>query len=332
MKNDSTAGQHPPATVIEDASHDTEITLLRERVAALEAERADLVRTSVQRCRSLVAKRSPLVSPESALDSLLAEIEQDPGTAIALDNCELCGGANGGVPGNEQVVDGLLMCDHCHAARHGIDHNSRIYQICEFYERGVDHGQKHSGIVVELIQHADPEFAQAYQIGVIKSRTASQLYTPEDAELLENLKLMSAVALQVASFYNAPNRFLDAFSDAAGGMIIGNPLDLLPLTAEEAEPLIPPMPRAGSFCCIRCQRLSLQSVDDEQSPCVFCDIEESGRVAQSLVEMANELRAVVLGWRAGEMGHDDFFLRAAQILRLTREEYDRVAKPEQPAE
>lgn len=31
------------------------------------------------------------------------------------DNCEVCHGANGGVRGNEQLVDGKVMCDYCHA-------------------------------------------------------------------------------------------------------------------------------------------------------------------------------------------------------------------------
>jgi hypothetical protein len=30
------------------------------------------------------------------------------------DNCEVCHGANGGVRGNENVVDGVIMCDYCH--------------------------------------------------------------------------------------------------------------------------------------------------------------------------------------------------------------------------
>jgi hypothetical protein len=31
------------------------------------------------------------------------------------DNCEICGGEKGGVPGNENIVDGVRMCDYCHA-------------------------------------------------------------------------------------------------------------------------------------------------------------------------------------------------------------------------
>ena len=31
------------------------------------------------------------------------------------DKCEVCHGRNGGVPGNENIVDGVVMCDYCHA-------------------------------------------------------------------------------------------------------------------------------------------------------------------------------------------------------------------------
>lgn len=30
------------------------------------------------------------------------------------DNCSICHGDNGGTPGNENVIDGVLMCDYCH--------------------------------------------------------------------------------------------------------------------------------------------------------------------------------------------------------------------------
>jgi hypothetical protein len=33
------------------------------------------------------------------------------------DDCQVCGGRRGGVPGNENVVDGKLVCDYCEASR-----------------------------------------------------------------------------------------------------------------------------------------------------------------------------------------------------------------------
>ena len=29
--------------------------------------------------------------------------------------CEVCGGTRGGCPGNENVVDGTIICDYCYA-------------------------------------------------------------------------------------------------------------------------------------------------------------------------------------------------------------------------
>ena len=31
------------------------------------------------------------------------------------DNCEICKGTNLGVRGNENVIDGKVVCDYCHA-------------------------------------------------------------------------------------------------------------------------------------------------------------------------------------------------------------------------
>jgi len=32
---------------------------------------------------------------------------------VEVDNCEVCLGRNGGVRGNENVIDGVAMCDYC---------------------------------------------------------------------------------------------------------------------------------------------------------------------------------------------------------------------------
>jgi hypothetical protein len=38
----------------------------------------------------------------------------NPASAHGVDACATCGGARGGVPGNENMVDGKPMCDYCH--------------------------------------------------------------------------------------------------------------------------------------------------------------------------------------------------------------------------
>ncbi len=34
-----------------------------------------------------------------------------------VDACQVCGGTSGGVPGNENIEDGKVMCDYCSAKR-----------------------------------------------------------------------------------------------------------------------------------------------------------------------------------------------------------------------
>ena len=33
------------------------------------------------------------------------------------DNCQICHGARGGTKGNENIIDGIVMCDYCHVDR-----------------------------------------------------------------------------------------------------------------------------------------------------------------------------------------------------------------------
>jgi hypothetical protein len=34
-------------------------------------------------------------------------------SSIELDDCEICHGEKGGVRGNENIVNGIVMCDYC---------------------------------------------------------------------------------------------------------------------------------------------------------------------------------------------------------------------------
>jgi hypothetical protein len=46
----------------------------------------------------------------------------EPGATVLVpkhavrDNCQRCDGEKGGTPGNENVIDGIVTCDYCHAA------------------------------------------------------------------------------------------------------------------------------------------------------------------------------------------------------------------------
>lgn len=42
---------------------------------------------------------------------------------------------------------------------------SRVYMICDRYESGYGHGLKNDGMDLSKTPHADPELAEAYQIG-----------------------------------------------------------------------------------------------------------------------------------------------------------------------
>jgi hypothetical protein len=42
-------------------------------------------------------------------------VDAVPGEPVVLDGCELCNGRRGGVPGNENIIDGKRVCDYCHS-------------------------------------------------------------------------------------------------------------------------------------------------------------------------------------------------------------------------
>ncbi len=48
----------------------------------------------------------------TADDKVLLEPE------FARDNCQVCLGDRGGILGNENIVNGILVCDYCHAEGH----------------------------------------------------------------------------------------------------------------------------------------------------------------------------------------------------------------------
>jgi hypothetical protein len=45
----------------------------------------------------------------------VAMVEEQWNPPADGDNCEICLGRNGGVRGNENIIDGVVMCDQCHA-------------------------------------------------------------------------------------------------------------------------------------------------------------------------------------------------------------------------
>lgn len=46
---------------------------------------------------------------------IIMAIMADYENGVVRDKCEFCLGTKGGVPGNENIVNGKVMCDYCHA-------------------------------------------------------------------------------------------------------------------------------------------------------------------------------------------------------------------------
>lgn len=64
-----------------------------------------------------------------------------------LDNCQICLGSRGGVRGNENRVDGLVVCDYCHSGIMGnVSYPSppapRSYELSRAHNAPVWGGEK----------------------------------------------------------------------------------------------------------------------------------------------------------------------------------------------
>ncbi len=79
------------------------------------------------------------------------------------DNCEICNGRNGGVPGNENVINGIVTCDYCHADQiAAIDRSrartvNRITDCCYIGANEEYHGTKGT-VKIFLDGHAEVKF------------------------------------------------------------------------------------------------------------------------------------------------------------------------------
>jgi hypothetical protein len=66
-----------------------------------------------------------------------------------LDGCEQCGGTRGGVPGNENIVNGRKLCDYCHADAGVMAAVPTDAQLDELWER--------EGLVAQHTLHDMPQ-------------------------------------------------------------------------------------------------------------------------------------------------------------------------------
>lgn len=46
---------------------------------------------------------------------MMSNTNTPPQVIPQLDECTVCHGNSGGVPGNENIIAGELVCDYCHA-------------------------------------------------------------------------------------------------------------------------------------------------------------------------------------------------------------------------
>lgn len=50
---------------------------------------------------------------EGDLEARILVNKHWPQQPLPKDRCEVCHGTRGGVPGNENIIDGKVMCDYC---------------------------------------------------------------------------------------------------------------------------------------------------------------------------------------------------------------------------
>ena len=66
-------------------------------------------------CRNILPNIQTDIRTKTALENSLNKLDAlQPGKGD-LDNCEICHGVKGGLPGNENRIDGKVVCDYCDA-------------------------------------------------------------------------------------------------------------------------------------------------------------------------------------------------------------------------
>ncbi len=100
----------------------------------------------------------------------------------ALDECQLCLGAKGGVPGNENVVRGLVMCDYCHALL-----------APAFAEERRAATVPSDGEIYAAASFLSPQYRRGYLEGLTASQTSKSGYAQAFYQLAELMRLPASV-------------------------------------------------------------------------------------------------------------------------------------------
>lgn len=80
-------------------------------------QRVEIVGQTPKRLRIRAIERTRLAGPRWLEPGQTALVP----TRAVLDNCEACGGRRGGVPGNENRVNGYVLCDYCSLTQKGVE-------------------------------------------------------------------------------------------------------------------------------------------------------------------------------------------------------------------
>lgn len=98
------------------AAMDAHILSIREDLEALGCEIMLDVRTELQPGGVIMWHLEWMSSPSTR--TFHTWHRADPvcfNRPLIVDGCEICDGSREGVPGNENVIEGVVMCDYCHA-------------------------------------------------------------------------------------------------------------------------------------------------------------------------------------------------------------------------
>lgn len=89
-------------------------TLVTEGWEGRTCTKVEVVGQTPKRLRIRAIEHTKLAGPSRWLE--IGETAMVPTHAVR-DNCVECKGRKGGVPGNENVIEGKVICDYCHAAK-----------------------------------------------------------------------------------------------------------------------------------------------------------------------------------------------------------------------
>jgi hypothetical protein len=130
------------------------------------------------------------------------------------DNCEVCHGTQGGVPGNENRINGIVMCDYCHAEwmeqRDATRQRSTDEPDKPHSQGKQDTGDDVSREAATRMPVRGPSptttvLAHALHYAIALCRNRLDVEAPANAEIIRDfITALEAVAAQVAAFEAAP--------------------------------------------------------------------------------------------------------------------------------